>query len=458
MWSFFIIVPFAATSLLLLAQSHAESVPGGALILGADANGSATNVSDETKAADLTMEPGCSVMAESRPPFYVTAPRNGQAFHANLEEGSTTARGYLPKNTIVEVEPFDASVVSLPQSSLVSVRVLSIPNREASQIDTATGKVTQLKLGTRVHVSSLDLSQIPLIGQLSAPGSILNAIGVDVNKTKFIVRRDTPYFHMPELEGRMVRLAQYGMGYLTKRCCPQGQEPPRNPMKGLSDSKTRYPTETSRSAQCSYQPVFELLKDIGSPSHPNYVVDKPFAAPTNSKNPACGSFISALQPVSAESLSSALVSTATLSRYGDDYLSKLQNAAYHNALERRCSDAYGCRSGNVAKGKCRSGVRDTLVEMGYLKETDRPDPDPHVKASNFEPWLETKGFTNAIAKYDSHHAPPGAVLVYSGGKYGHIEIKVDRDSYCSDYCVDYPRDDAGTRHLIGVYLPPGYDS
>ena len=72
--------------------------------------------------------------------------------------------------------------------------------------------------------------------------------------------------------------------------------------------------------------------------------------------------------------------------------------------------------------------------------------------------LESAGFINLkkSSKYrgmTSRSAPKGAILVYSGGKYGHIEIKAGEREYISDYNAKTPIDQrSSSRKLIGVYV------
>ena len=59
------------------------------------------------------------------------------------------------------------------------------------------------------------------------------------------------------------------------------------------------------------------------------------------------------------------------------------------------------------------------------------------------------------------NAPLGSVLIYVGGashRYGHVEIRVNPNLYCSDHCNNHPvsgQSDLLKKkyRLVGVYLP-----
>lgn len=75
--------------------------------------------------------------------------------------------------------------------------------------------------------------------------------------------------------------------------------------------------------------------------------------------------------------------------------------------------------------------------------------------------LERAGFVNMIWKYNESSAPLGAILIYVGGvghNFGHIEIRVNPNLYCSDHCSPRPisAHNLATKRrykLAGVYLP-----
>lgn len=129
---------------------------------------------------------------------------------------------------------------------------------------------------------------------------------------------------------------------------------------------------------------------------------------------------------------------------------------------RRAKAANSCklfrdRNFNVSKGKCAAAVRMACERAGvdgkYLAE--------NAYAIQKKGLLEKAGFVNMIWKYDERSAPLGAILTYVGGLghgYGHIEVRVNPNLYCSDYCNDHPvsGQSAATQRrykLVGVYLP-----
>ncbi len=111
----------------------------------------------------------------------------------------------------------------------------------------------------------------------------------------------------------------------------------------------------------------------------------------------------------------------------------------------------------MSKGKCSAAVRQACERSGvdgrFLAENAF---NLHKKG-----LLEKAGFVNMIWKYDQFTAPLGAILTYVGGvghRYGHIEIRVNPNLYCSDHCSEYPvtSHSVATQRgykLVGVYLP-----
>lgn len=57
-------------------------------------------------------------------------------------------------------------------------------------------------------------------------------------------------------------------------------------------------------------------------------------------------------------------------------------------------------------------------------------------------------------KMTAYDAPKGAILVYSGGKWGHVEVKASESEYISDYIGEKPIYDELNlpRKLIGIYV------
>jgi hypothetical protein len=111
----------------------------------------------------------------------------------------------------------------------------------------------------------------------------------------------------------------------------------------------------------------------------------------------------------------------------------------------------------LSKGKCSAAIREACERSGiegkYLLENAF---NLHKKG-----MLEKAGFVNMIWKYDENTAPLGAILTYVGGlghRYGHIEVRVNPNLYCSDHCTDravtlQSNATARSYKLVGVYLP-----
>jgi hypothetical protein len=148
---------------------------------------------------------------------------------------------------------------------------------------------------------------------------------------------------------------------------------------------------------------------------------------------------------------------------GEPTLSILRNASHKEAAKCRTNLATGrslCGI-HVSKYRCYRGVKDALVDAGLV---DSWWPEVAASDAHDKGTLEKKGFKNVMEEgYTSATAPLGAVLVYSGGKYrcsengrkktcGHIEIKVNQNEYCSDYCKSIPVDHYIARKLVGIYV------
>lgn len=111
----------------------------------------------------------------------------------------------------------------------------------------------------------------------------------------------------------------------------------------------------------------------------------------------------------------------------------------------------------LSKGKCAAAIKDACVRSGidgkYLVEDAY---NLHKKG-----MMEKAGFVNLIWKYNEFNAPLGAVMVYVGGashRYGHVEIRVNPNLYCSDHCNKHPVSGQSLLlknkyRLVGVYLP-----
>jgi hypothetical protein len=110
-----------------------------------------------------------------------------------------------------------------------------------------------------------------------------------------------------------------------------------------------------------------------------------------------------------------------------------------------------------SKGKCSAAIRSACQRSGIDARYLNVNAFDLAKKG----LMEKAGFVNLIWKYDEYTAPLGSVLVYEGGvghHYGHVEIRVNPNLYCSDHCNSHAvtGESAAThRHykLVGVYLP-----
>lgn len=103
--------------------------------------------------------------------------------------------------------------------------------------------------------------------------------------------------------------------------------------------------------------------------------------------------------------------------------------------------------GNRSKGMCYQAVKEALVDSGMTKHYL---PGGHAYEAHTKGYLKRAGFDNYIGRYSAFNAPPGCVLVYKGGRSGHIETRT-RGGYCSDFCSKSPISTRLPRRLVGVY-------
>ncbi len=415
-----------------------------------------SQVATLNKSIGMEVEAGCTIVRTPTSPFLI-AEQKSASFQTTLTSETRTSDGYMPKDTIVEVQPDDAIRLTIPFAGMVNVKVLSVPRAANTRIDLVRGKVVtditgrgqRAEAGMVAHVRSADIN---LVGYRSfiAPGS------EDVSKRQvFRVRRDSPFYKIPELLGRAVRLSQEGSDYLIKRCCPQGVTPSAGMVAGALDvfaPSHAHGLDGPRNNQCSYHPVFELLKNVGTEKVVKFETEKQFVLPVDPRNPNCTAFIGGLQPVAADSFRDAFYSVSVAERMGSQYVTKLQSLAYDEMKQTRNGV-----TGNKSKGMCREAVRELLVSMGHLNKDDRPPPSKpkSVAAFDMAPWLKTKGYEDVTTSYTSTNAPVGSVIVYEGGPNGHIEVKVGDSMWCSDYCKEFPRDRSPDRRVKGIYIPKG---
>lgn len=122
-------------------------------------------------------------------------------------------------------------------------------------------------------------------------------------------------------------------------------------------------------------------------------------------------------------------------------------------LTKTCT-AQGCsgkrKPGSV--GKCLRYMKFGLIGGGFTKQYSGTR---HAKHAGDD--LKRYGFKNLmddpiLNQMTPRDAPIGAVLVYSGGKSGHIEVRSGENEYLSDHSNDIPISDYLPRKLIGVYV------
>ncbi|RYZ67076.1 MAG: hypothetical protein EOP05_18235, partial [Proteobacteria bacterium] len=127
--------------------------------------------------------------------------------------------------------------------------------------------------------------------------------------------------------------------------------------------------------------------------------------------------------------------------YTRESLGKLNDVSWKNVMQPRAQKGRRKRGGNVSKGMCYQAVKETLIEAGITK-----DYIPGEPASGAARYMNAEKFPNGapmfvnIAKdlnYDATKTPPGSIIVYKGGRFGHVELKI-KNQYCSDHCNAVP--------------------
>ena len=116
---------------------------------------------------------------------------------------------------------------------------------------------------------------------------------------------------------------------------------------------------------------------------------------------------------------------------------------------------------------CARYVGAALVESGLAERyPERHAINYHEPFYDHGAVLPNLGFENIIADLsvenrefaDPSQIPIGAIIVYEGGSYGHIEVKTDT-GYISDFVAEQPLSQSNhterIRTPVGVYLPPG---
>jgi len=144
---------------------------------------------------------------------------------------------------------------------------------------------------------------------------------------------------------------------------------------------------------------------------------------------------------------------------------RLTEIAYQGTQIARKSDrsVAGSKPSSRSDGRCAMYVSLALHQAG-CHQPGKPEIRSG-SAHNLGPSLAANGFRNLMAGgslpsgRNLQSLPPGAVLVYSGGEHGHVEIR-SKNGFISDYFSQYPV--TGTsgavsgrgRRLIGVWVKP----
>lgn len=93
----------------------------------------------------------------------------------------------------------------------------------------------------------------------------------------------------------------------------------------------------------------------------------------------------------------------------------------------RAATIAGERANAHSKGRCWQYVKEALLNAGAVDSY----PKTAYAAEAGTELVHSYGFTRLSVR-DPYSAPVGSVLVYSGGKAGHVEIRT-RDGFASDY-------------------------
>jgi hypothetical protein len=128
---------------------------------------------------------------------------------------------------------------------------------------------------------------------------------------------------------------------------------------------------------------------------------------------------------------------------------------------------YSLRSKST--GYCYRYVKWALMDGGLAMDSNgRPYKIPGANPKTAGPALKSQGFTNLLETpyanniRSAYDAPVGAILIYSGGTYGHAEIRTE-EGFISDYFNKRARtgdekEGRGSltsgkyRKLVGVYV------
>jgi len=104
--------------------------------------------------------------------------------------------------------------------------------------------------------------------------------------------------------------------------------------------------------------------------------------------------------------------------------------------------------GIVPTYRCYNYVKNGIMANGCVtNEQWFANAGTDTSAKDAGPALTSRGFSK-LNITDPEKAPPGAVIVYSGGKDGHIEMKTSDGGYVSDFYHKTP----SPRQVSGIYV------
>lgn len=104
-------------------------------------------------------------------------------------------------------------------------------------------------------------------------------------------------------------------------------------------------------------------------------------------------------------------------------------------------------------GYCLKYVKTAVVAGGFTSSyppgNAAKDSGRQWKGMGFKNLLDDPAYKNMTP----YTAPIGSIIVYSGGKYGHVEVKASEKEFISDYVGSKPiYDELGiARKVIGIY-------
>lgn len=123
-------------------------------------------------------------------------------------------------------------------------------------------------------------------------------------------------------------------------------------------------------------------------------------------------------------------------------------------LTRNCSTGGACRGRRApgSEGACLRYVKIGLMGGGFTGSYP-----PGLHARDFGPQLRRMGFRNLkddprYRNMTPEQAPKGAIIVYSGGPSGHIEVKAGSNEYLSDFRSSQAIHHRLPRRPIGIYI------